>query len=134
MDDNYLEEIMKKLAEAEKEAYLNGIEANTIILNENHAYVKEFYVRAATYTNYPESVTMKSYPPMIMGKQLILSPLPDDYDFALTRAPIPEEDIEVIKKYVKIIGHGDNEQLVFKGISSKRNKEDFARIKRILGL
>lgn len=128
--DNFFEKIQEQIASAEEQACLNGIKANTIILNENHAYVKEFFIRIKGMVS-----SYKQVPPMILGKKLYLGPLPEDYDFSLTYVADTADPLEsVMKKHVKLIGEGENEQLVFKGVSTKRNKKDFELIKRLLGL
>lgn len=35
-------------------------------------------------------------------------------------------------KYVKILGEGENAAIVFKGISAKKNKEDFEKLRKLL--
>lgn len=131
----FIEGILKEIHEAEELAYLKGIETNSIILNKNHAHVKEFYLRCQPSGAFD---TVRVVPPMIMGKTLFLGSLPEQFDYALTYVPTNKEEEEnlicLLQKYVKVIGQGENEQLVFKGISTKRNKEDFRIIKEKLGL
>jgi len=42
------------------------------------------------------------------------------------------EMLKILKKYVKIIGVEENEQLIFKEVSTKKNKKDFEKIKEWL--
>lgn len=46
--------------------------------------------------------------------------------------PTDKVFVDTVLKYIKILGTGENECLVFKGISSKRNKEDFELIKSLV--
>ena len=75
---------------------------------------------------------------MILGKKIFLAKLPDKYTFALGTTNKPsyveklEAQVSLLKRYVKLIGSEENEQLVFKGVSTKRNKEDFKQIKEII--
>ena len=39
-----------------------------------------------------------------------------------------EEIIDILKKYIKVLGEGDNRCLVFKGVSPFKNKKDFESI------
>lgn len=127
--------LLGNLKEAEEEAILNGINANTIILNEKYAYVKEFYWSIKVNDFWSESAQC---PPILLGKELLLAPLPDGYQFALVESKRQrrnfEQELNLITKYIKILGQGENQQLVFKGISSKKHKEDFETIRRILGV
>ena len=118
--------LIEQLQKAEHEAWLKGIEANMIILNENLAYVKEFYLHSFSYTI--------SVPPMIMGKEIVLAPLPKEYKYALLHSDKNSKNEkntqDLLKKYVKVV----NGQLIFKGLSYKKNSDDFEAIKEKLGL
>lgn len=130
---NYMAELQRKLKEAEEEAILNGIQANTIVLNEKYDYVKKFYF---SIDRGFDKIAYESHP-MLLGKEVILAPLPEGIHYALFERPVsrnPQEDLNLLKKYIKIIGHGENLQFVFKGISSKKHKEDFEEIRKILGV
>ena len=123
------EEIMlNALLKAEEEALLKGIEANTIIINKNHSYTREFGL-CYGLNNY------RVVPPMLLGKKLFVAPLPPDYQFALFHREEQESEEEkllrLLKKYVKLSSKG---QLIFKRISFKRNKEDYDKIIKGLSL
>ena len=133
MEKSIMDEIIEKIQKAEEEAYLEGIETNAIVLNEDHTLVKQFYL---TLTGPGEmgELSVRQVPPMILGKRLFLGPLPDEFDFALTHVETNEETeavqlMRLIKKYVHVV----NGQLVFKKISYKKNAEDFGRILDLLG-
>lgn len=143
--DKFYKDLYDKLIEAERQAIKEGIEENTIFLNQNFDKTKQFYATISQlHINHDGDVVVAQYPPLILGKKVLLVDyLPDKYSFALgwtniksseDRVKELEQQIELISKYVKVLGVGDNEQLVFKGISTKRNKEDFQKIKEILGL
>lgn len=128
------QDFFKDFSDAIFQAIEQGIETNAILLNDKHAICREFFIIVNDITNINNNA-VKTVPPMILGHKLFLSNfIPDEYDFIVTKVKednVPS-DLDVIKKYIKIIGHGDNEQLVFKGISSKRNKKDFERIKSLI--
>lgn len=143
--DSFLKDLYEKMKEAEIQSIKEGIETNTIFLNQNFDKTKEFYAAISQLCFSPDGgIVVAQYPPLILGKKVLLADyLPDKYSFALgwtniksseDRAKELEQQIELISEYVKVLGVGDNEQLVFKGISTKRNKEDFQKIKEILGL
>lgn len=132
MDRSIMDEIIKRINEAEEEAYLEGIETNSIILNKEHTYVKQFYL-TLTSPGPLGNTSVRKVPPMILGKKLFLGPLPDDFDFALAHVETNEENearqlMELMQKYVQVV----NGQLVFKRISYKRHKQDFYKILSLL--
>ena len=116
--DDFMNQIMCEINKAQKEAFKKGIEANSIILNENHTYVKSFYYSVCRLgMDIYDTVQYQYVGPMIMGKKLFLGPLPEQYDYALIQTPSLETKRlkELMKKYVVI----RNGQLVFKNISFK---------------
>ena len=128
-----MDEIIEKIQKAEEEAYLEGIETNAIVLNEDHTLVKQFYLTLKGPGEMGE-LSVRKVPPMILGKRLFLGPLPDTFDFALTHVETNEETeavqlMRLIKKYVHVV----NGQLVFKKISYKKNERDFNKILDLLG-
>ena len=142
---NFLEELYNKIKEAEKEAIKEGIEANTIFLNENFDKTKAFYnAISELYIGDDGCVGVLEYPPLILGKKVLLANfLPDKYSFALGKTTIKsaterieelERDLDLIRKYVRLAGNGDNAQLVFKNVSVKKHTEDFYKLAKILML
>ena len=143
--DGFLKDLYEKMKEAEIQSIKEGIEVNTIFLNQNFDKTKEFYA-AISQLHFADNgeIVVAKYPPLILGKKVLLADfLPDKYSFALGWTEMKssndriyelEQELELISKYVKVLGVGDNQQLVFKGISSKRHKEDFEKVKEILGL
>lgn len=121
--------IIEAFNEAEKEAFRQGIETNTIILNEKYDMTRNFYVKVDSINGFRE------YPPMILGKKLICSDfLPDEYYFALTKTSLisPYEELQDLKELLKKYVQCDGESLKFKGLSYKKNIEDFNKFKKIL--
>lgn len=92
MPDEIFLEIQKQIIEAEKQAMLNNIKTNTVILNGEFAMCKEFFAIINKKTIH--------FPPMIFGKHFILGKLPNDYEFALTYVDEEkyESDLEYYKK------------------------------------
>ena len=127
-----IDDLIQAIVEAEKLALEKGIETNAVFLNKKYDFCKDVYVGSF----WGDSV--RHVYPMILGKQLLTCDLPQKYTFALGKNPHKtyveklEEENALLKRYVKLIGSEDNEQLVFKGVSTKHNKEDFERIKSIL--
>ena len=122
--------IVKAIKEAEEEAVKEGIENNTIVLNSNHAKVEKFYYQIPNI-----NARINEFPPMLLGKNLIcVDWLPDEYDFALVKTSIKSsadrihELEKLIHKYVKC----DGQSLRFKGLSYKKNIDDFEKIKELL--
>ena len=81
------------------------------------------------------------YPPMILCKDIrLVDFLPEKYPFALTKTNVNtsehikslQNENQILKKYLKLVGEGENQCLVVKGVSSKKHKEDFEKIKEIL--
>ena len=133
VDEKVIEDIfnnfINEIKDAENKAVEQGIEANAIILNDKYDYCKSFY--------YSINYSLREIPPMILGKEIYLGTLPKQYKFALfhrgeTTMEKLERENALLKKYIKILGEDENEQLVFKGVSPKRNKEDFKKLKEIL--
>lgn len=136
---NYPAELVKSFIEAfneaEKEAFRQGIETNTIILNKKYDMLKKFYVDVSGICGLQDIHSLKEYPPMILGKKLICSDfLPDEYYFALTKTSLtsPYEELQDLKELIKKYVQCDGESLNFKGLSYKKNIEDFNKIKKIL--
>ena len=121
------EEMIERIQKAEVEAIQKGIRTNTIVLNNNFAFCKEFY--AQLVNNAKDVIKTMHFPPCILDKSVIRADwLPDEYTFALTETNTTnvndyinglKEQIKLLKKYVKIIGEGDNEQLVDKLLISE---------------
>lgn len=121
--------IIDILKGAEEEAFRQGIEVNTIILNENYDMTRNFYAKVYSICGF------RGYPPMILGKKLICSDfLPDKYYFALTKTSLisPYEELQDLKELIKQYVQCDGESLKFKGLSYKKNIEDFNKFKKIL--
>ena len=122
-----MDDFFKKLQEAETEAVKQGIKNNTILLNGNHDRAKQFYLGFHT--------RISEFPPMLLGKKLFcVDFLPDEYDFALTWSDVKSSNDRIheledlFRKYVKC----DGQSLRFKGLSYKKNIEDFEKIKELL--
>ena len=86
---NVVEETAKSLEELIGEAYITamheGIEANTVLLNEHFVKVNEFPFTFGMNTGL--------LPPMICGLQVYVSKeLPDGYDFGVLKAPMTERE------------------------------------------
>ena len=88
-----IEELARKVIEAENEALKREIETNAIILNRNFDYVKSLNILLGG--------RVKCSPPMICGKYIFTSDkLPEKYSFILTQ--VPEEMYETeLDKYKK---------------------------------
>lgn len=120
-----------------KESMLQGIKTNSIILNEKYDVCRDFYLSVCP-TLYSEGC-YTHVAPMLLGKQVVMLDLPEDYVFAVADLNLKRnvetvwEENQLLKKYLKLVGEEDNQCLVVKGISSKKNKEDFDKIKEILG-
>lgn len=71
---------------AREEAFNRGIEANTIVINKNLAFVKEFLFKDP----YFGVVTM--IPPMIMGMEIFVEDMPDKKSFLMFKATKTERD------------------------------------------
>ena len=133
-----VESIIEKIQKAEAEALKKGIETNTIILNTEFDLCREFWFCIDDV--FGKKAHM--FPPSILGKTVILGDLPKDYVFALTKTNVTnigdyinnlEEENKLLKKYIHLQGSGDCEQFVFKRLSKKKHKEDFEKIKEVLG-
>ena len=113
-DNDIASAILQAIENAEREAFLRGIEANTIVLNKDLAFVKNFYY--AVFGGIISEV-----PPMILGKMPVLYSLPLDYDFAILRSPQnpgyykqrAEYLEQILQKYVRT----DGNSLRFKNLS-----------------
>ena len=107
------------IREAKDKALEKGIQANTIVLNSNFEYLREFY--------YSINRDIYKVKPMILGYKLMLGRLPTKYEFAMAELETPDYE-ELIRKYVRVV----NGQLVFKNISSKKNIKDFERLRGLV--
>ena len=126
--NDVVQNIIKRMREAEREAVRQGIKNNTIVLNGNHDKCSQFYMSL-------RPGTISEFPPMLLGKKLMCEDfLPDKYDFALTWTQGKDinervhELEELFRKYVKC----DGQSLRFKGLSYKKNIDDFEKIKELL--
>lgn len=132
-----MKEMIKIINDAIKESLCQGIKTNSIVLNVKYDFCRDFFLSVSP-TLYSEGV-YTHIPPMLLAKQVVMADLPEDYVFAITDLPIKRnvetvfDENQLLKKYLKLVGEGDNECLVIKGVSSKKNKEDFDKIKEILG-
>ena len=133
-----IEKVLEMIKDAEREAFKKGIETNTIMLNDKFDFCKGFYRGLKLGA---EDIAIHEYPPMILGKDVrLVDFLPEQYFFALTETNVNtnnyikslQNENQILKKYLKLVGEGDNQCLVVKGISTKKNKEDFEKIKELL--
>lgn len=76
--------IAKQIAEAYNEALLQKIEANTIIINEKYAKVKNTVCPGPFGGEW-------NIPPMLCGLRVKFEDLPEKFAFALTKFPIKTE-------------------------------------------
>lgn len=96
--ENFAQSGYKTLEEwvmaARKEALNRGIEANTIIINENLAFVKEFALKDPYFGG------ISMVPPMIMGMEICVQDMPDKQTFLMYKAAKTEreEAIEQIRR------------------------------------
>ena len=132
-----MNEIYKVIQDSIRESVMQGIKSNTIILNEKYDICREFYLSIAP-TDYSNGSHL-CFPPMLFAKSVVLSELPEDYVFALGEtkvSPIGEtlyRENQLLKKYLKLVNEGSvNEHFVLKGVSSKKHKEDFEKIKELI--
>lgn len=88
-----IEELMEQIAKAEQEAFKKGIETNTIMLNEELDYCKEF----STAVRIQGQNRVYVVPAMIMGKHVFKGKLPSNYSFAIANTSY-ETDLEYYKK------------------------------------
>lgn len=120
---------MKDVMEAIEEAIQNNIETNTIILNDKFDMCKELY-----YSLMPAG-QIYEVPPMVLGKYLVLAPLPDKYKFSVTHLKKFENNVsfadilKILRKYVRI----KNGCPVFANLSFKKNTNDYELLKSIIG-
>lgn len=73
---------------AREEAFNRGIEANTIIINKNLAFVKEFFLKD------PYFRSVSKLPPMIMGLEVQFADMPEKRSFLLFEAAETEREKE----------------------------------------
>lgn len=78
-------DIVEKMTDAYNEAILNGIEANTIVINEKYAMTDRLYYRGS------DRVTFE-IPPMFIGLKVAFAELPEAFAFILMNSPIKGED------------------------------------------
>ena len=132
-----MNEFIKIIQDGINESILQGIKTNAIILNEKYDFCRDFYFSACP-TLYSDGRYIH-VAPMLLGKQIVMLDLPKDYVFAIADLNLKHnvetvwEENQLLKKYLKLVGEDDNQCLVMKGISSKKNKEDFDKIKEMLG-
>lgn len=132
-----MKEMLKIIDDAIKESMLQGIKSNSIILNEKYDICRDFYLSVAP-TLYSKGC-YTHVAPMLLGKQVVMLDLPKDYVFAIADLNLKRnmetvwEENQLLKKYLKLVGDGENQCLVIKGVSNKKKKEDFNKIKEILG-
>lgn len=119
--------ILNAFLDAEREAINQGIEANTIVLSPKYSITKRFWYSLGWDSFY-------EYPPMLLGKSVILADmLPDDVCFALTKTKVPniedlKNEVEFYRNFVKKYIKTDGQSLRVKGISYKKNSDDFRKI------
>ena len=122
--NEFVETLIERVNEAEMEAFKKGIETNAIILNANNDFCRELYVGSTVY------------PPQILGKKVFIGTfLPDKYDFSLTwsnLAELQENELDKLKRLIRKYVKCDGESLRFKGLSYKKNKEDYEYLKGLL--
>lgn len=96
MTDNWIGLLEKSL----KEAARRGIEANSIVINENMVVVPSFFVRH--YDTGKDRCTLHEMPRMICGLNVVLTKdeLPDGYSFAVVEAP--DHRIDRLKEFESI--------------------------------
>ena len=82
-----LKEMREKIIEAEKLAIIEGIKANTVVLNEKYAKTNGF--------SFKDGFGVFDIPPMIIGLELKISDdeLPEDVAFALLQLPSERDKI-----------------------------------------
>ncbi len=124
-----IEEMIDKIQRAEVEAIKKGIETNTVIINDKFDWCHEFAVQ---FTSYFGRNDVRIVPPMILGKEIIVAPLPEDYSFALTYTngvgnyvEELEERIKLLTKYIRV---KNGELKVLKRVK----KRDIKKIKELL--
>lgn len=78
-------DIVEKMTDAYNEAILNGIEANTIVINEKYAITDRLYYRGS------DRVTFE-IPPMFIGLKVAFAELPKAFAFMLMNSPIKSKD------------------------------------------
>ena len=132
-----MKEMIKIIQDGIKESIEQGIKSNSIILNEKYDICRDFYLSVCP-TLYSKGL-YTHVAPMLLGKQVVMLDLPKDYVFAIADLNLKRnvetvfDENQLLKKYLKLVGEGDNQCLVIKGVSSKKNKEDFEKIKEMLG-
>lgn len=89
--NNLVDELMKEIAKAEQEAIKQGIETNTVILNENFDKCRDFYTSLSAQG-------VRYIPPMILGKYIFIGDLPEKYTFALFKSNYESELDEYKRK------------------------------------
>lgn len=124
-----VEEFIEKIRKAEEQAFIHEIETNIVILNENYDMCKQFYY----------SVNMGGClcPPMILGKEIYLGPLPEKYPFAISYSDAVRKShddrsfLNFLKEHIELGKHG---QIVLKDLSKINNKDAYDRVVSYLEL
>ena len=134
-----MNEFIKIIQDGIEESIKQGIESNSVILNEKYDFCRDFYLKVSPLVDSGFPGSCLHIPPMLLGKQLVLLELPKKYVFSVCETKVSQNvetlynENQLLKKYLKLVGEGENQCLVIKGVSSKKNKEDFNKIKEILG-
>lgn len=79
-------DLIELIEKARNEAILRGIKANTIIIDEHLRYIKPFCLG-----EYPPSY-FGMFPPMIMGMEIQIEPLPEGIDFVICQKARTERE------------------------------------------
>lgn len=77
---------------AREEAWKRGIEANTIVINKNLSFVKEFVLKDPYFTG-----LVSTLPPMIMGMEILVAEMPRNQSFLIFHSLQTERDKEIAR-------------------------------------
>lgn len=117
--------IAKQIAEAYNEALLQKIEANTIIINEKYAKVKNTVCPGPFGGEW-------NIPPMLCGLRVKFEDLPEQFAFALTKFPIKTAK-EILKELLFSVENCKKKDILWyiESISKRYGVELFGKTEQV---